>query len=99
MPMTPVISPPVRKLIRAGARLAKSLAGLTILAAMLVASVERATASMAKVTSILLSNLTARTTGAQMVVPKMIGVADVTATPIKAKRVMGGGSPIARPIN
>src|ERR1700754_400247 len=98
MPMTPVINPPVLKLIRAGARFAKSLAGPTILAAILVASVDRATASMAKLTSSLLSNLPASTTGSQMVVPNMMVVADVTTTPIKAKRVIEGGSPIACPL-
>ena len=39
--MMPVISPPMRKEIRFGHRWAKSLAGLTTLAAMLVASVAR----------------------------------------------------------
>ena len=42
----PVISPPVRKEIRRGQRLEKSLAGLTTLAAMLVASVARQSANM-----------------------------------------------------
>ena len=56
MPITPVIYPPVLKLIFDGDRLAKSFAGLTILAAMLVAKVDRATAIMAMLTNNLLSN-------------------------------------------
>ena len=44
--MTPVIRPPVRKEMRLGHRWAKSLAGLTTLAAMLVASVARHSANM-----------------------------------------------------
>ena len=43
MPTTPVITPPVLKLIMRGAQLAKSLAGLITLAAMLVLMVATAT--------------------------------------------------------
>ena len=45
IPITPVINPPVRKLIRRGAQLAKSFAGLMTLAAILVLMVATATPS------------------------------------------------------
>jgi hypothetical protein len=51
MPMTPVISPPVRKEIQRGARLEKSLAGLTTLAAILVAKVAMQSASIATIST------------------------------------------------
>ncbi len=98
IPITPVIYPPIRKLILAGDRLAKSLAGLTILAAILVARVEMATAIMAKLTIHLFSNLLANTKGSHIVEPKTMAVAEVTTTPIKAKSVMEGGKPMACPI-
>jgi NCS1 family nucleobase:cation symporter-1 len=69
MPIIPVISPPVLKLILLGARFAKSFAGLTIFAAMLVANVEIATAIIATVTKNLLSNFPARTKGSQIISP------------------------------
>ena len=69
IPMMPVIYPPNLKLILAGARLAKSLAGLIIFAAILVANVEMATAIMATLTNNLLSNFSANTNGSQIAVP------------------------------
>ena len=98
MPITPVIYPPIMKFIFLGARFEKSLAGLTILAAIFVANVDIATASIAKVTIILFSNFPANTTGSQIVLPYTIAVADVTTTPINANRVIEGGNPIACPL-
>ena len=69
MPMTPVMYPPILKSMRFGARLAKSFAGLTMLAAMFVASVLMATQIIATLTSNLLSKRPASTSGSQMVVP------------------------------
>src|SRR5262249_30205147 len=68
-PQHAVTSPPVRKEIRRGHRWAKSLAGLTTLAAMLVARVARHSASMATTTAALSWNLPRRTTGSQMALP------------------------------
>ncbi len=98
MPITPVIYPPVLKLIFFGARFEKSFAGLTIFAAILVANVEMATAIMAKLTIILFSNLPANCTGSQIVLPKTIAVAEVTTTPMNANIVIDGGRPIACPL-
>ena len=69
-----------------------------MLAAMFVANVEIATAIIATLTSILLSNFAAKTTGSQMVVPKTIVVADVTTTPTKANMVIDGASPMIWPL-
>jgi hypothetical protein len=79
--------PPFLKSIFDGAKLAKSFAGLTMLAAMFVAKVEMATAIMAIETNSLLSNLPAKTTVSQIVVPNTMVVAEVTTTPTKADRV------------
>ena len=50
MPMMPVMSPPVRKLMWRGKALAKSLAGETTLAAMFTASVATTMVNMATAT-------------------------------------------------
>src|ERR1043165_6383321 len=94
-PITAVIMPPARKEMRPGARLEMSLAGLTTLAAMLVVSV--ATESMIREMMITGAEPTRATTsvGSQMVLPKMIGVALVTAMPMKQKRVIVVGRPRA----
>src|SRR5215471_12420952 len=64
---------------------------------MFVARVEIATAIIAKLTIILLSNFPASCTGSQIVFPYTIAVAEVTDTPIKANKVIEGGRPIACP--
>src|SRR3954469_881736 len=87
-PMMPVIYPPILNEMLPGERFAKSFAGLTMLAAMFVASVEMATATIANVTNILLSNLAASTNGSHIVVPYIIVVADVTTTPMNANNVI-----------
>ncbi len=69
MPMTPVMYPPVRNEILLGHRLAKSLAGLTTLAAMLVASVARHSDASATTRSTGFLKRVRSTTGSQMVSP------------------------------
>jgi hypothetical protein len=51
MPMMPVMSPPVRKLIQRGSAFAKSFAGETTLAAMFTASVATTTENIANPTT------------------------------------------------
>src|SRR5436309_14726299 len=81
-PTTPVIKPPARKEIWRGARWAKSLAGLTTLAAMLVANVAMQRAIIATINTTGLSKRVSTSTGSQMDCPKMMVVAEVTATPL-----------------
>jgi len=50
-PMTPVMMPPILKLIRLGARLAKSFAGETTLAAMFTLNVAMTTVNIAMPTT------------------------------------------------
>ena len=70
--MMPVMMPPVRKLIRRGARLAKSFAGETTLAAMLVESVAMASVISARTESTGLSKRCMSCTGSQIAFPKTI---------------------------
>ena len=67
--MTPVIRPPVRNEIRRGQRWAKSLAGLTTLAAMLVASVARQSETIATTSTSGLRNRESSSTGSQIASP------------------------------
>ena len=67
--MMPVIRPPVRKLIRRGQRWEKSLAGLTTLAARLVASVATQSESIAITSTTGLLNRVSRSTGSQIAAP------------------------------
>ena len=73
--------------------LEKALAGPTTLAAALVEMVAIITAIIEKNTSVWDSNRRTRTTGSQMASPKIMTVALVTATPIKANRVIVLGKP------
>ena len=69
MPITPVMNPPMRNETHRGARWAKSFAGLTTLAAMLVASVAMHSESMATTSTIGFLNLLSTTIGSQIVLP------------------------------
>ena len=62
----PVISPPRRNEIRRGQRCAKSLAGLTTLAAMFVANVARHSDNIAAISTTGLENFVSSTTGSQI---------------------------------
>src|SRR6267378_5302776 len=92
-PKTPVISPPVRKLINLGARLEKSYEGLTILAATLTDRVATASVKSAKITTSGLLNWLTRATGSQIALPNTTTVADVISTAASGKRVIVVGSP------
>src|SRR5713226_5896021 len=85
MPTRQVISPPVRKLIRRGERLEKSLAGETTLAATLTLSVEIRRAGRASTTAKGLPRRESTATGSHSACPKMMSVADVTAMPMKER--------------
>src|SRR6516164_5869009 len=97
IPTTPVMSPPVRKQIRLGRKLEKSLEGDTTLAATLVFSVasSRATSAISATRGWL--NRPSSTTGSQMASPKITADAEVTATPMKEYSVIALGSPSACP--
>jgi hypothetical protein len=69
MPMTPVISPPVRKLIRAGTTLEKSYDGLTVLAATLTDKVATRMANSANAITTGLRNFAVSSIGSQIGVP------------------------------
>ena len=75
----------------------KSLAGDTTFAAMLVVNCAINTTSAPKMMTAGLPIRAIRTTGSQIASPKMTMVALVTATPMNAKAVIVGGSPIAWP--
>src|SRR5262249_15938533 len=92
MPKSPVISPPVRKVIQRGKALAKSLAGDTTLAAMFTDSVAITTVNMDIATIQGCWNLPTSTTGSHMDWPKIIGLADVIMTPMAANTVMVVGN-------
>src|SRR5438105_15539665 len=95
--MQPVISPPVRKEIRRGLRLEKSLAGETTLAATFVVRVAiRIAISAIKATTGRLKR-PIRATGSQIASPKMTTDAEVTATPINEYSVIVSGRPSACP--
>ncbi len=82
MPMNAVINPPLTKLIFFGARFENPFAGATTLAAILVVSVAIVRASMETKITVGFSNFESKTTGSQIACPKIMTVADVTATPI-----------------
>ena len=67
--MMPVMKPPMRKEILRGARWAKSLAGLTTLAAMFVASVAMQSASIATTSTTGFLKRVSTSTGSQIVSP------------------------------
>src|SRR5262249_47319460 len=92
MPRTPVMSPPVLKLIARGKALAKSLAGDTTFAAMLTAIVATTTVNIEMAMMIGDENLPTSCTGSQIAWPKMIEVALVIITPIAAKSDIVVGS-------
>ena len=98
MPRTPVIRPPMRKLIRFGHAFEKSYDGLTMLAATLTDRVATASVNTANTTTIGLSNLPTSATGSQIGAPNTTVLADVTSTAISGKTVMVVGRPSAWPI-
>jgi hypothetical protein len=67
--MTPVIRPPVRKLMRLGQAFEKSYDGLTMLAATFADSVAIARVNSARITTIGLLKLPVRATGSQIALP------------------------------
>src|ERR1700682_1832632 len=93
MPRTPVISPPVRKLISFGITFEKSYEGLTMLAATLTDRVATASVKSAKITTNGLSNLAVSATGSQIGAPYTFWVAAVISTATSGKSVMVVGSP------
>src|SRR5256885_9385215 len=93
MPRTPVIRPPVRKLISLGQTFEKSYEGLTILAATLTESVATASVKSAKTTTTGLSNFATRSTGFQIAAPYTFCVAAVISTAASGKRVIVVGKP------
>src|SRR5438874_11141417 len=92
-PRTPVISPPVRKLISFGRRFEKSYEGLTMLAATFTDSVATASVKSAKITTSGLLNWPTSATGSQIALPNTTTVADVISTATSGKRVIVVGSP------
>ena len=83
--------------MRRGARLEKSLAGDTTLAAMLVVSCASSTTSAPKMMTGGLPMRAMSTTGSQIASPKITIVALVTATPMNANAVIVAGRPSAWP--
>ena len=92
-----VAKAPRRKLNRLGDRLMKAFAGDTTFAARLVDSVATDKATSETRTAVPPPIRPSSTTGSGIASPKITTVADVTATPIKANRVMKVGRPIAWP--
>src|SRR5919106_4426705 len=92
MPSTPVIRPPVLKLMNRGNAFAKSFAGETTFAAMLTATVATTTVNIEIATITGDVNLPTSCTGSQMACPKMIVVALVIMTPIAANTNIVVGS-------
>src|SRR2546430_1504801 len=80
IPRTPVIRPPVRKLISLGRAFEKSYEGLTMLAATLTDRVATASVKSAKTTTRGLSNWPTSATGSQIALPNTTTVADVIST-------------------
>src|SRR5438874_10356368 len=93
IPRTPVIRPPVRKLISLGRAFEKSYDGLTMLAATLTDRVATASVKSAKTTTSGLSNWPTSATGSQTALPNTTTVADVISTATSGKRVIVVGSP------
>src|SRR5689334_5617563 len=69
IPMTPVMSPPVRNEIRFGQAFEKSYDGLTVFAATFTESVATASVKSARTMTMGLLNLPVRATGSQIAVP------------------------------
>ena len=92
-----MISPPLTKLIFFGNKFAKSFAGDTTLAAILVVRVAIINATRDIKIKTGLSNFESRIIGSQIASPYITIVAEVTAIPIKEKKAIVGGSPIACP--
>src|SRR5260370_366192 len=90
-PTTAVMRPPVRKLMRRGERLEKSLAGETTLAATLTVRVAMSKAIIAKTTAKGLPRRARTATGFQSASPKMIRVAEVTAMSMNEYKVIESG--------
>src|SRR5207244_13348854 len=97
IPRTPVIKPPVRKLISLGRALEKSYEGLTMLAATLTDRVATASVKSAKITTRGLSNFPGRVTGSQMGAPYTFWVAAVMSTATNGNSVIVVGSPSTWP--
>src|SRR5437879_5703354 len=86
MPMAQVMRPPVRKLMRRGERLEKSLAGETTLAATFTLSVAISKAIIARTTAKGFPRRARTATGFQSASPKMMRVTEVTAMPMKPEK-------------
>ena len=82
-PRKPVMRPPVRKLMRFGARLEKSLEGETTLAPIFTLSVATRRATRASIAAKGWWNLPNSVMGDQMGSPKMVTEAEVQAIPMK----------------
>ena len=98
IPRTPVIKPPVRKLISLGRALEKSYEGLTMLAATLTDRVATASVKSAKITTRGLSNFPVRVTGSQMGAPYTFCVAAVMSTATNGNSVIVVGRPSTWPM-
>ena len=96
-PIPAVTIAPIRKPVWRGAKFMIALAGATTLAAMLVERVAMVKAKSEMTTANPPPIRPAKTVGSGIASPKITTVADVTATPMKAKRVMNRGKPIAWP--
>src|ERR1700681_1024688 len=83
MPRMPVMMPPVRKEMRRGFKLEKSLEGDTTFAATLVFNVANNNAISATEATTGWLKRPKSTTGSQIASPKITADADVTATPMK----------------
>src|SRR5437763_1291644 len=97
IPRTPVIRPPVRKLISLGRAFEKSYEGLTMLAATLTDRVATASVKSAKTTTSGLSNFPVSVTGSQMGAPYTFCVAAVISTATRGNSVMVVGRPSTWP--
>src|SRR6202165_1964607 len=93
IPTTPVIRPPVRKLISFGITFEKSYDGLTMLAATLTDRGATASVKSAKITTSGLSNLAVSATGSQIGAPYTFCVAAVIRTATNGNKVIVVGSP------
>ncbi len=98
MPSSPVINPPVRKLMNRGSAFEKSLAGDTTFAATLTASVAITTENIANATTNGFVNLPTSCTGSQIAWPYRMALALVMSTPIAANANMVVGSATVWPI-
>jgi hypothetical protein len=94
MPSAAVLSPPITSLMSLGARLEKSLAGDTTLAAIFVVNWAMSTMTAPRMTKRGLPMRAMSTTGSQIASPKTTVVALVTATPMKANAVIVAGRTI-----